>query len=568
MVFTLKYIQLEKTAKDYPKNKGGQYKKEKYKDESMLPEALGLTAAALIGANVYSKGFKKGLSPAMDGAMRGLGKNIKFKKTKIPKALGTVKRVADAGIAKSQGYYDDYSKHLAAKKSRMGIPQGAPLSAFKEPLKDGASLKERLKFHLETPASIKNMASISKDRVKYKKDFVDDVYNDWSKKQGLKNPYNKLDKGKQTQFKKHLRTVLEKDEIVAQRQPKSVVHDFVNEATGGKNERIYFKDQVGGAYKQNTYGGLDDKQLIKLIEKGDKNHSFRDGAVAGTGFAGSSLAVHALGQKYFDNKDDDKVRKIIRDSYDTEIYPKRSQHKPLPHNRAKRAVGQEKVAMKISMSKIKNALKSDGAKENLAIAGGAFMDGMLVGTVPATASLLLKKDIRNGFKPLGGQEDAPGAIVIDIPMKNYDSLTKTAGFDYKKALNRIKESEKTMQFLKDRKKAAIRVLPWSVGPSAAMAITGKNLNEMVTQQSMAAEPLREGHARLTIQAPGAKDHRQSDFMMMKSASVEKTIENIRKDIEAKKGGTEKDKQKAVEKLYGLELKEGPLGRQYQFRKTR
>lgn len=561
----MKYIELEKTAKkNYDGHKGT---KKKHKDDSYVPEVLGLAAAGLIGANIYSKGFKKGLSPALDGALKGGIRNVKFKKANIPRALGSLKNMADTGRAKSQGYYDEFAKGVANLKAQKGIPQGSPYSAFKEPLKSGVSLRDKIRYHMETPSDIKNLARVSKDRVTLRKDFVDDVFHDWAKKEQVKGAYNSMDKGKQAQFKKHLKKVLAGDDVLV--TPKqNYFKDTFDEARKFTPIKDYPKEKLVDAIPSNNQGKLDEKVLIKLLEKGNKNHSFRDGAVAGTGFAGASLAAHALGEKYFDNQDDDKVRKIVRNSYGSEIRPGYRHRKPLPHDRARRITGQEKVAMKIPKVKLKGMKLSDKAKDNLLIAAGAFADGAMIGTLPAAASIAIKRDIRGGFAPIGEPGENPGAIVIDIPMKDYNQMVKTAALDVRKTLSKIKDSERAMKFMGDRKKALIRVLPWSAGSSAVIAATGMDFNKKLDEMKVQTDPLRDGYARLTIQAPGSTATRQSDFMMMKSASVKKAIENVEKDIKAKTGGTEKDKEKALEKLYNQKLSEGITGKQYQFRMTK
>lgn len=551
---------IEKTAENV-RNKNNKKKPEKYKDNSFVPEALGLTAAALIGANVYKKGWK-GLAPAKDGALMGIGRNLRFKKMNVPKMLESVKRVGDSGLAKSKGYYKQYSKDLAKLKKSHGLKLGDPISKFKGDLPKGASIKDKLNHHLKTPDIVKDLAKNSRKKVEYSKDIAKDLYDDFAKKQNIKVPYSKLDPGSQKEFKNYVKKSLGSDSLNLERAPKNIIDHVKREAGLADGIKTYSKSGPDGL----GYSHLKDKQIIDLLQNKGKSHGFRDASAAGAGFAGTSLAVHALGEKYFDKKDDDKVRRIVRDSYKSEIVPGGKHRKPLPNERVRRMQGREKTAALKMPSKVpeklKYILKSDATKDNVAIAAGALVDGAMIGTLPAALSLMTKRDIRNGFKKLDtkNSDGDSGNVVIDIPMKQYRDMTKTAGINAKKALDRIKESERAMKFLADRKRGVIRVLPWSVGMTAAAG-----LNSKLDSARLNSSDLREGHARLTIQTPKSNRNKQDDFMMMKRASLEDVIENIRKDIEAKKGGTAQDKEDGLKKAVNFKPTDGITGKQYQFR---
>jgi hypothetical protein len=472
-------------------------------DESKIPEALGAAALTLLGVQMARKGPKEALKPVYEGFKGGVSKLPKH----IPLSRGartfvdTLKQTARK-VNPDHGDFEKFKQmKMKSQGNKIGDVRKLNSDVVKKLYKEFGEEKERLSRYFE------------------------DQVQQWKKLEGFDPdiPIEKLKKGELDDLREFLKQRYKTDK-----------GQYVDE---------FFKDP---------------QELL------NKSRGFSNNLSSGLGFgagAGStSFLVHALGEKYFDKMDDDKVRKIVRESYSPKHKTKNKQY---PNDRANRYI--KKYSADLSgFDKIKDFLRNPKVKEELSEAGKIVVesaaDSAILASLPIAFAKATKRDIRNGFKKIEDTSDlGTKDIVIDVPLKKISK--EAAMHPYLK------------KFLKERKKTAIRVLPW-VAPAA---LINKALTES-EEKSKLDKPIPEGHARIRIQTGNNRYKQDNKDFMMKRGSLDKkaekdenknpdeTFSELLKNIDkAIKEYSEEDIKEGTKKMVNYKPKDGVVGRDYQDR---
>lgn len=473
--------------------------KTKNKDDSFAPEVVGGTLAALLAAESIRKGSpRKALAPMVEGAKDVVRGGGLAKRLPLNKYVRSGLDLARKGANKARGNFSDFEEFVAMAKKKSGMNYGDDLP------------KERMKeLYKEFREGTNKMDSM-----------VDKAYESWASRQGVKKPLRKLTKTELNDFMQEMDEAYKKSDFEFYKEPKNFV-----------------KKKRKGTFKEDALKGLG----------------------AGSAFGTSSFLVHALGEKYFDEMDNDKIRKAVRDSY------KVNQDKPLPLERAemltKRAFAENLGGRASRVAKNVGEKAKAAGKSTPELLLGTLLDSAILTAIPASISLALNRDIRNNFQKIDGEDDDSRAITIDVPMKN---LQKKASM--KETIENAIKHEGAREFLRRRKETMIRSVPWVLGPGLLTIAAGKDLRgDLSPAQSEPAKPLEDGYARITIQTkPNAPSNRNS--YMMKRASekdpLDELIEALTKDLDKKK---EVMPEPNLSKAVNFKPSHNIIGRNYQER---
>ena len=392
---------------------------------------------------------------------------------------------------------------------------------------------------------------------------IDQEFNAWKSQNNVKKSMKKLNNAEREEFEKHLNNKI-KNPVVP---PNSRIN---KSPSGGEN-------------------------ILK-------------GVGFGASAAATSLGVHAAGQKYFDRMDDDKVRALVRESYDSQGASGKKEERDYPIARAEKLKKQASAKgkmMTLDFTGVKDLQKGtlrgapdaekvrlvDKAKKELSefgeLSAGTIIDSAIAFGMPIGASYLVGKDIRGGFKPLDPDKNLmpenSQSLVIDIPLSNtvqkqasespvdpfpkalIDQKAKGTGIDIPQG--------KAYKFLMARKRQLYRSIPWAIGSGLALKAMGDaaNLGALHADENQ-LPPIQDGYARMTIQTKptgGDKARQISDAMMMKRAaqkeiSYEDAIDAIVAEISKSIEAPSKDhSSRGAKRVMSQTPKEGLIGRSYQ-----
>lgn len=252
------------------------------------------------------------------------------------------------------------------------------------------------------------------------------------------------------------------------------------------------------------------------------------GAVLGGGIGLGNLAVHMIGDKYFENKN------AVRRSFDSFPELGGAYHEVLKKGskgaKNKKYASEiidevfEKKAGTFTSGKhfVKKLLKEDVAQN--ALGSLPFF------AVPAAASYATGRDLKYDAKKVN--KDGKDKIVIDIPLSDFkkkSTMNKTAGVGFKNIRQAVKGRKSVIGKMKEKaaqgassasSKAedihksptwkhffkyempsrSVRALTWALPATALTAATGRNVRgsfERTNQQDK--KPLEAGKARITIE---------------------------------------------------------------------
>jgi len=272
------------------------------------------------------------------------------------------------------------------------------------------------------------------------------------------------------------------------------------------------------------------------------------GIALGGGIGAGNLAVHMIGDKYFDSKS------AVRKSYDSFPELTGPYHEVLKKGEKKQASEiidelLEKEAGTFSSGKhfAKKLLKEDVAQN--ALGSIPFF------AVPAAASYVTGRDLKYDAKKIS--RHGKDKIVIDIPLSDFkkkSEISKTAGVNFKNARNFVAGRKSALGKMKEKMKSkvteaagatqdnlhksptwkeffkyempsrSVKALTWALPATALTALTGRNLRGSFEKtDSKNNVPLEPGKARVTIET---SPHRHVNEVDPKLAS--ETIDDLHK----------------------------------------
>lgn len=590
------------------------------RDKSLVPEALMLSALGLTGYSaVRHKSLRKALEPVVEGSKAGVGKSFK----KVLKKNKGVKAIYDLGAAvvrRAAPDFDDLASLEIQYKKKNKIP-------FDQKLSKDQNLELK--------------AVLAKQKTEMK-EFVDTQYREWAKKRGVFETFDDIPPHQRKDFENHLNNAYSskkdkaKSEFSGKYYPEWATQNNVSDPVDKIPDDLkkQFDRYLNGKYEETgDTGGAFFKDPKSATKKDFMPKPATDEILKGIGFGAgagaASLGVHALGQKYFENSDDDKVRALIRKSYATDpvtMIKTKIDEAPMPAERAEEQLKfnerQNRVFNKIAANlglivdkledagididdvekareafggpapgidlsrkfqpdylgvnaekahRAEKAKKIENKKDMHNQMAGAVIDSLALASLPFSVSKLMGRDIRSGFAKLdqgdaGENED----IIIDVPIQKAAMNTRLAEEIYEESKGlgeKAKDfaaSDRVQNFIRFRKNYLAKILPWVAAPSAVAAATGLNFNLQDQANASPETPIPEGHARVVIKRKAPQTQSNTDDMMMKSAKMkDMTTDEV---LEALRASIEKTYDTEEKPLKVPNMKEGLIGRQYQFKK--
>lgn len=460
---------------------------------------------------------------------------------------------------------------------------------FKAPLEPIAKGFKNFPKYMAMPKPLKALTEVgfkTNKLLTFKKDAFNEFLFDYNKRNGLpqttKHSAQKLKELYHGEFKK--------SNAAAQKFVNDTMDTFIKDnGLEGKRkfnntERLKFEEFLKDTAKSNkidsdNFGGIDFKKLSpkQVPTKKMKMDSVMEGIGTGAGFGLTNLAIHSVGDKYFGDKDNERVREAIRNSYSLGTRPWENTQTRANNFMTKGASAGETIVD--GVGEAAEALKKEGIKEKLKkhityTIPDSFLNGLISVGIPTAASLAISKDVRNNFsdiKPTSNQSE----IIIDVPY-NEPKINKSAGLeDVKKAVkasvSKIKNDPDTIKFWEDKERRLVGALPWAAGPSIVYLATGKDIKNPypeVSEESL--PPVQEGYVRMRLQIP--QTNRNYDYDMMKVSRdenlpeelIQEMMNDIARDMEVKSGGNENDLARNERKLGNMTLSEGQAGKSKNF----
>ena len=466
-------------------------KNQNYKDDSIIPELVaGTIATGLLAAGAYKgkDALKEIGQGALEGGLKGFNKGINRVMPKKSKGMTrTFTDLARGAVNKSRKHFGNFDSFVDEYKAANNLPFGEKLDR-------------------ETMSKLYDEFSLQEDKIsEHAKNFEDH----WRFKNNLQGS-SRLSRTQSKDIK----------------QKAQEAWDAMDETEKSQMWRSFVGD----------VGSKGNRKKDKVI----------DGALGGVGFglasSGVTFGAHALGEKYFDKQDDDKVRKLIQNSYSDGNNRRRS-----PNSRAYGYVKQAALSPEVK-GKLVKGLKNAG----LVGAAGAA-DAAIINGLPMAISKATGVDLRTGLKKKDDDVNN-GLIVIDVPMA---SMTKKASIQ--DIASKVKSSEEVTKFLEKRRDTALRVAPWLVA--------GNLVRGIGNEDEKALPDVKDGMARITIQRPGQQAQNNNEFLMRKAsvekADIDKILEGINKNLEEV---VSDDYEKGTRKAVNHKPKEGLTGRSNQIKK--
>ena len=310
-----------------------------------------------------------------------------------------------------------------------------------------------------------------------------------------------------------------------------------------------------------------------FIDEGRKIKGIGENAADGIALGGSaglsSLAIHALGEKYFDKKDDDKVRELIRTSYNSDKKKSNDDRRRTPTQRADQ-YNRRQMNKQASLEKIVDKARKVDVAKGLRHAGeisaAGVIDAALITGMPIAIQKATGVDIRKGLRKPEEVAEDQNNIVIDVPLT---SIKKKANLNgaADDVVEKLTKKEFLKKFLGKRMDTATRVLPWSIAAGTIAGAASKD-------DTKALPPLADGNARITIQTK-PKPRAINTDILMRSASfrgdqdhdvsddAEDLLEDIRESIRA---SSEDNTEEGLKKAIAFVPRDGEVGKSYKFRK--
>lgn len=559
----------------------------KKKDKDYIPEVLALSGLGLYGIDALRHGPKKANKHVKAGIKKGV-ENIK-----IPFK-------GPAGVAMNVG--------------KRAVGKARPIIKAQDNAFDSFRLKKMEDAAKQNGQNVRYSDKVSKDQLKaWKKEFKDNMtkaddvvnksFNRFKDEHGFAQDFefselSEAEKGKfkttfEKEYKRRLKSLYDIDEVPFNKVDMTMEFGFdpiKNVGGGGKSKSGGFSAGAGVA---------------------------AGGFATGLAIGGGQLTAHALGDKYFDKKDNDQVRQLIRESYrntdknsqslqtraNKVVYqnstprpynqngqrpynqngqrPYNSNNKPYqnkgPYIKKEAGLSKEFTQGRVLSDAEATAAKHLANKKDAAKSfAEAIVDPMIFTGGPLLVSRALNKDIKNGFVPL---ENPDGTVTddikIDVPLETLNKkasvrpkiIVKGAPQGFSKVVDDVKHDEIVADFIKGRRRNLIKAVPWSI----TTGMIARDLDPRIKARDQVSEtPVPEGYARITISAAPKTAPQDDTYMIGKTAKnanedhdrsddIDEFLKKLRKSM-YEVSNQEPDAKKAV----AYEPKEGITGKSKQF----
>lgn len=304
--------------------------------------------------------------------------------------------------------------------------------------------------------------------------------------------------------------------------------DYVNDIKYTDRTKLkddQYKDLLSDAknfFKENP--NLKDTEVPKSIK--DRFRKFKNvgggldninkGLGAGVAIGAGDFLFHAIGDKYFDEKDNNQVKRVLRESYEKAV-PEFLNPKQGNTNKEKYKTPQERADRIIKRAGIEDiagetAKKSRGLLKEILVEDAlkTMKRSAVFAAMPIAAGRLMGRDLksynfaRTRNEPTEGDviPSSSNKIILEMPLNNkgkidFKQISKVAAIDK----GRIKQLVKDDAI--DTLRQSVRALSFIVPPAAVYALTGRNLKgnlEKINQPNhIELAPLEPGKARIIIE---------------------------------------------------------------------